>query len=929
LIYQKWKEVNKLFDNGKRFKLYKEYQGGNGIFWKVWDTIEESAKGIKVIKQIPLSISDLTKYARESAISLLIPEHPNLNKFYSSKIVGNNIINIVEVIPGKTLFNYFETQQIALHLEKIYSFILQIVKALIDLNSYFKNFEEMFYYMKSFYHGDLHSKNIIITEEERVVLIDWGQAYRMENRKVIYPSVSPEFHPKSDYKEYRGSAIDVFSLGVMIWNLFEKNIPYGTGGYLDSYPIDISLIKEEKINDSKVLTKIDEKLYLIVINMLKYNPYERITFEEVEKFFQGTYQKIQVNKNENPFLYFKRRHIIRNKNEVKDSADSLFNVSKIISGSVNFKIDEIKDSLVNSPNLNNYLFYYSKHNFPKTIQIPLNKQKLVLKLNGIIKDPDLCDKLGKNKLSKEITDWVKGRDKLRKDNPSLFNLLFLEKIFPDEIFQRITLKAKIFEFCVKLIKVNMNLFNEEEISALAKEHKQYLDESNLWRIVSERIISYRDFEEIDKTKWRSITETNDSLIIYYLNKKNLNSTWEEYEKNLIHYQYYVNLITTIAERILLNWNLFDELTKLFIFLFSKFSDKGSFFKFFYDIYDKLSHNLGVFDNKEITRGNYNLEKELIIIKIISECLNFLVQQETFNNNLKSQYLKLIIKFLEWGYINSHKNKLKKYFYKTYLKYYTYLVKNRYLLGEDIESNEVIMHYISFLLSFLEDKVSESDFGKKKDYNNKKIIEKITHLNKILRPRYVNYELYEHVMRVYDRLKQKINTNSFAFKMLIYFIKNFSDTINDDYVRLVRLLYDNRKIPCDGYFLVGANHSIDNSQKAEKLIPIAKKYINNKALDLFVEDFYIKYIDLLIDEENIVKSKELIIKLFKQKNLVMGNNVRMAYKLYYLLLKVLKKENKPYDTLIYLQNLRTLSKNFLGLISNDEVTKIFEYCRNKI
>lgn len=58
MIYQKWKEVNKLFDNGKRFKLYKEYQGGNGIFWKVWDTIEESAKGIKVIKQIPLSISD-------------------------------------------------------------------------------------------------------------------------------------------------------------------------------------------------------------------------------------------------------------------------------------------------------------------------------------------------------------------------------------------------------------------------------------------------------------------------------------------------------------------------------------------------------------------------------------------------------------------------------------------------------------------------------------------------------------------------------------------------------------------------------------------------------------------------------------------------------------------------------------------------------
>ena len=320
--YLSWEKGEVVLD---RYKLIKKFAGQKGIFWKTIDICNNSPKGIKIIKDGFPNDIELIKYARETYISLLVPQHPNLSKFYSSIVQGRNIINIVEAIPGKTLFYLY--QHDSLKDEEKISFIIQILEALLYLDDIFENYKDILKY-ESFYHGDLHAENVIITEDGRAVLIDWGQAYRRKERIKLFPTTAPEFHRFSPYKYYRGNKIDVFSLGVMTWNMFEGSIPFGSGKYLGNEGFDIDTVADDKINEAKKLSTIDKGLYPVIKKMLTPNPGERLNLIETLDYFKGLF-KSKSNTVQNCFLYLKKSHQ-GVKEEVLSAADSLFAISKLI-----------------------------------------------------------------------------------------------------------------------------------------------------------------------------------------------------------------------------------------------------------------------------------------------------------------------------------------------------------------------------------------------------------------------------------------------------------------------------------------------------------------------------------------------------------------------------------------------------------------------
>lgn len=336
-----WEVGERIRDD--RYQIKKRMSGAQGVFYSVWDHQMHTPVGIKVndlnyIMKLKYRgrNRELVKIARECYISLIVPDHPNLMRFYSTEFdfKTRSVINFIEVIPGTSLYDKFCNIHPTESVQEKIRYIIQIIESLLYLNEQFSGYDDIiklpFGNPDGFYHGDLHSENIIITPDGRAVLIDWGQSYRFFNREEIYPAISPDFHAGSDYSDYRGTKIDVFSLGVMMWSLLFGGIPYGRGKYRNSIPVTIEDIIHRKINTIDLSgIKLQQKTIDLVHAMVSYEPSKRPSLSGI---WDTLLQELKVYDGENvkkEHLYF-MRHPYPEKNNVMDVSNSLFGLSKTI-----------------------------------------------------------------------------------------------------------------------------------------------------------------------------------------------------------------------------------------------------------------------------------------------------------------------------------------------------------------------------------------------------------------------------------------------------------------------------------------------------------------------------------------------------------------------------------------------------------------------
>ncbi len=335
-----WKTGDTVLKN--RYILLKNITGGQGVFWTAWDNHENKLVGLKVVdiytnfQEKDEFSKELVKVAKETYISLLVPEHPNLMRFYNSIIDENTyeIINIVEYIPGITLFDEYSNTSLNNRVAEKIHFVLQIVESLLFLTNHFDGYSDIIKLPggdpKGFYHGDLHSENIIITPDRRAVLIDWGQSYRYITRSKIFPAVSPDFHPKSIFSGYRGSAIDVFSIGVLLWNLLLGKIPYGNGNYRHSKHIDIDIVNNGTLNNHEYnAADVSNDLISLIHQMVSCNPDIRPSLSNVIIVLEHELDKFNAVEKKTKHLYF-LRNTTMSRERVIGITMALLSISRII-----------------------------------------------------------------------------------------------------------------------------------------------------------------------------------------------------------------------------------------------------------------------------------------------------------------------------------------------------------------------------------------------------------------------------------------------------------------------------------------------------------------------------------------------------------------------------------------------------------------------
>jgi 5'-AMP-activated protein kinase catalytic alpha subunit len=142
--------------------------------------------------------------------------HPFIVQYFSSVIDAGCVSIALEFIEGESLLTYINRHG-RIAEETAQRIFCQIVSAVDYLHG------------ARIVHRDLKLENLLITQDLTVKLIDFGFAYRnagpQTGQCMTYPYAAPEILSKTPYTE----AIDIWSLGVILYALVCGCLPFGDG----------------------------------------------------------------------------------------------------------------------------------------------------------------------------------------------------------------------------------------------------------------------------------------------------------------------------------------------------------------------------------------------------------------------------------------------------------------------------------------------------------------------------------------------------------------------------------------------------------------------------------------------------------------------------------------------------------------------------
>lgn len=315
-------------------------EGGMGIVWRVYDTVEQCEVALKQFykkEDSELSTTQKDKYTPEaiqatqregvwlSTISTATTEeslrfkkefrtmvklkHPNTVNVFDYGVLENGDDYItMEIVPGKELRDILKERQ--LDFEEVYRILIQTSQVLNFIHS------------RLLVHRDIKPSNIRITPEGNVKLMDFGLMEQMGlpstgeiTGTVIY--LPPEV-AKGGIIDARS---DLYSLGVMVYELVTGQLLF-TG----KKPLDIirQHIETPPIPPCQIREDTPEELEEIILKLLAKDQNERYqtTAELINDLVQLTGEKISIETLEQRKSYLNCSELIGREREMQKLKDA-------------------------------------------------------------------------------------------------------------------------------------------------------------------------------------------------------------------------------------------------------------------------------------------------------------------------------------------------------------------------------------------------------------------------------------------------------------------------------------------------------------------------------------------------------------------------------------------------------------------------------
>ena len=363
--------------------------------------------------------------------------HPNIIRLYNFYKYNNKCYLILEYASKGTLFDMIRKKS-GLKESIAFYYFIQTLNAIY------------FLHLHSIIHRDLKPENLLINENHILKLCDFGWSVKLNNNKrttfcgtVEY--MAPEIIKKQKYDE----SIDVWSLGVLLYELVHSYSPFCSG---DS---DLKKIGNNIVQNELEFKKgLSEEYKDLIKKILIKDSSKRIKIEEIyqhpfmTKHINTIYQEINSNKNTLKAVSEKKREKINSENLNNE------NINK-----------NLKNDSNNAPKINQTIgeMIYRKNEKMKNQGCFYKKVKIFTK-NDIneIYDNKMKNKKKESQNNKKIENNLE-LDNIKRDTNFIFASIPTEpepKLLPDSQHCKEIKKVKT-NFYVNQ-KQNINFFNNKE-----------------------------------------------------------------------------------------------------------------------------------------------------------------------------------------------------------------------------------------------------------------------------------------------------------------------------------------------------------------------------------------------------------------------------------------------------------------------------------
>lgn len=267
--------MNDLLDN--RYQILKKIgSGGMAIVYLARDLSLDRNVAIKVLRDEYIEDSDFRRHFQKEAVAIAKLSHNNIVGIYD--IINDNgaISLVMEYVEGETLKEKINKEG-PLPWRHVVKYGIQIANAL----AYAHN--------NHIIHKDVKSQNIIIDHHDNVKITDFGISQMMNNTTITHNKgilgSAHYFSPEQARGEKLSYETDIYSLGIVLYELLTGNLPF-TG----DNPVSVALkhIQDEAVSVQSYVRDIPESLAGIIKKCLEKNPENRFkTMSELSKALSG------------------------------------------------------------------------------------------------------------------------------------------------------------------------------------------------------------------------------------------------------------------------------------------------------------------------------------------------------------------------------------------------------------------------------------------------------------------------------------------------------------------------------------------------------------------------------------------------------------------------------------------------------------------
>ena len=256
--------INKgeLIDN--RYKIVKSIgEGGMANVYLAWDTILERDVAVKILRgDLSEDEKFIRRFQREanSASSL---RHPNIVEMYDVGEDNGKYFIVMEYVDGKTLKSLIKKRG-SLNLTESIDIMMQLTSGIACAHDSY------------IIHRDIKPQNVMILEDGRVKITDFGIAMALNNNELTQTnSVMGSVHYlPPEQASGSGSTIksDIYSLGILMFELLTGKVPFKGDNAVE---IAIKHMKDQIPSVCGINESIPQSVENIILKACAKNPKNR------------------------------------------------------------------------------------------------------------------------------------------------------------------------------------------------------------------------------------------------------------------------------------------------------------------------------------------------------------------------------------------------------------------------------------------------------------------------------------------------------------------------------------------------------------------------------------------------------------------------------------------------------------------------------